>query len=226
MLRGLRKKCPSACGNILGSGRKLTLVGLRAGVCRCTSCSRPLVWPVTVDIPANARVAADGLTVLAPQAVRGLGVDESIRVHNGSDVEVELVHHGGDGGVRPVLGQQRVRDVLCRLGGDPLASMDVSVENNGGLGTLASAAPDVDARKCTAAHRCANGVDLRVGREAGLEVVQEGQMRCIGVVGGEPNYVLITSSGSQSDASWNVKTRQAGSRQRTMTKLTMTRQEL
>lgn len=99
LLLGLREIFSSAWAIISKLGQNLTFVGLGARVCRCTSRSRPLVWPVTVDIPANARVAADCLTVLAPQAVRGLGVDESVWVDDRGDVEVELVHHGGDGGV-------------------------------------------------------------------------------------------------------------------------------
>lgn len=77
----------------------LTLVGLRARVCRCATSSGPLVRPVTVDVTTDAGVTADGLTVLAPQSVRGLGVDEAVRVHDGRDVEVELVHNGLDGGI-------------------------------------------------------------------------------------------------------------------------------
>lgn len=164
----------------------LTLVGLRARVCRCTARSRPLVRPITVDITTDAGVTADGLTILAPQAVRGLGVDEAVRVHDGRDIEVELVHHGLDGGIRRVLRQQRVRDVLGGLGRDPLAGVDVSVEYNGGLGALAATAPDVDTGKSSASHRCSDGVDLRVGWEAGLEVAQEGQVLRIWVVCGEP----------------------------------------
>lgn len=164
----------------------LTLVGLRARVCRCATSGRPLVRPVPVDITTDARVTADSLAILAPQAVRGLGVDEAVRIHDGRDVEVELVHHGLDGGIRRVLRQQRVRDVLCRLRRDPLTGVDVSVENNGGLGALAATTPNVDAGKSTAAHRCSDGVDLRVGWEAGLEVVQEGQVLRIWVVCSEP----------------------------------------
>lgn len=164
----------------------LTLVGLRARVCRCATSSRPLVRPVTVDVTTDTRVAANSLTILAPQAIRGLGVDETIRVHDGRDIEVELVHHGLDGGIRRVLRQQRVRDVLGGLGRDPLAGVDISVEHNGGLGALAATAPDVDAGKSPAAHRCSDGVDLGVGWEAGLEVVQEGQVLRIWVVCSEP----------------------------------------
>lgn len=77
----------------------LTLVGLRARICRCATSSRPLVRPITVDVTTDTRVTADSLAILAPQAVRGLGVDEAVRVHDGRDVEVELVHHGLDGGI-------------------------------------------------------------------------------------------------------------------------------
>lgn len=175
----------SLCDKTSGNAA-LTLVRLRARIRRSASCGRPLVGPVAVDVTADARVAADRLAVLAPKAVRSLGVDEAVRVHDGRDVEVELVDYGLDGGVGRVLRQQRVRDVLGGLGRDPLAGMDVPVEDDGGLGAFATAAPDVDAGEGTPADRRAGGVDLRVGWEAGLEVVQEGQVGCIGVVCSEP----------------------------------------
>lgn len=152
----------------------LTLVSLRARICGCTTGDRPLERPVSVDIATDARVAADSLAVLAPKAVRRLGVDEAIWIYHGCDVEVELVNHGGDGGGRPVLGQERVRNILCSLGSDPFACMDVSVEDDGGPGALATATPDVDASECSATHRRADGVDLRIRWEAGLKVIEEG----------------------------------------------------
>ena len=51
---------------------------------------------LTVDIPANARAAANSLAVLAPETVRGLGVDKSVWVDNWGDVKVKLVHEGLD----------------------------------------------------------------------------------------------------------------------------------
>lgn len=173
------------CKKCLGNS-DLTLVGLGARVRGCTTRCGPLVRPVAVDITTDTRITADSLTILAPQAVRGLRVDEAVRVHDGRDVEVKLVHHGLDGGIRRVLRQQRVRDVLGGLGRDPLAGVDVSVEHNGGLGALAATAPDMNAGKSPAAHRCSDGVDLGVGWEAGLKVVQEGQVLRIWVVCSEP----------------------------------------
>jgi hypothetical protein len=55
----------------------LSLVGLVARVSRGTTSELPLVRPITVDVTTNARVSRDGLTVLAPQTVGGLGVDKT-----------------------------------------------------------------------------------------------------------------------------------------------------
>lgn len=43
---------------------------------------------LTVDVTADARRSGSLLAVLAPHAVRRLGVCEAIWVHNGEDVEV------------------------------------------------------------------------------------------------------------------------------------------
>jgi hypothetical protein len=83
-------RCVSGC---------LALVCLRAGVGASTASELPLVRPVAVDVSANAAVSADGLTVLAPKTIRCLGVDESVWVHNGHDVEIELVDDGLDVGI-------------------------------------------------------------------------------------------------------------------------------
>ena len=84
-----------------------TLVCLRARVCGSSACYFPLVWPVackgcqrlqsrfvarlTVDITTNTCVTTDGLSVLAPKTIGRLGIDKTVRVHNGCDVEVELI---------------------------------------------------------------------------------------------------------------------------------------
>jgi len=127
-----------------------------------------------------------GLAVLAPQAVGGLGVDEAVGVHKGDDVEVVLVEDGLDRRVGAVVHEQLVREVLDDLGRDPLASVHAAVEVDGGLGSLAAAAPEVDAEEVAPLHRLADVEDLRVGREGGLEVVEEGDVVGVGVVRVEP----------------------------------------
>lgn len=67
---------------------RLSLVGLRARVCGSATGSRPLVWPVPVDVSSHTGVAADCLTVLAPETVCSLAVDKAIRVDNRGDIEV------------------------------------------------------------------------------------------------------------------------------------------
>jgi hypothetical protein len=51
---------------------------------------------LTVVITADTAVSAKGLSVLAPEAVGGLGVDEAIWVGDGCNVEVKLVDEGSD----------------------------------------------------------------------------------------------------------------------------------
>ena len=51
---------------------------------------------LTVDVTADTAIAADSLPVLAPETVGCLGVDETIWVGDGCDVEVELVDEGLD----------------------------------------------------------------------------------------------------------------------------------
>ena len=53
------------------------LEGLVTGVGGGTASKFPLVGPVAVDVTADTRVSGDGLTVLAPETVGGLGVDEA-----------------------------------------------------------------------------------------------------------------------------------------------------
>lgn len=108
------------------------LEGLVTGVGGGTASQFPLVRPVAVDVTANAGASRDGLTVLAPETVGGLSVDEAyhyelvtiqtrswvmltIRVDNGGDVKVVLVNNSLDSSVRSVLGQQLVGQVLGSL---------------------------------------------------------------------------------------------------------------
>lgn len=56
---------------------RLALVRLRTRVCRCPTADFPLVWPIAVVIATDARVSADALTVLPPQPVGCLRIDES-----------------------------------------------------------------------------------------------------------------------------------------------------
>lgn len=55
----------------------LSLVGLVTWVGRSTTSKLPLVRPVAVDVTTNAGVSRDSLSVLAPETVGGLGVDET-----------------------------------------------------------------------------------------------------------------------------------------------------
>lgn len=64
----------SILGGVASSG---ALVVLCAGVSRSAAGDGPLVRPIAVNITANARVAAVGLTVLAPKAVISLGEYEA-----------------------------------------------------------------------------------------------------------------------------------------------------
>lgn len=55
----------------------LSLVGLVTRVSGGTTSELPLVRPVTVDVTANTGVSRDSLSVLAPETVGSLGVDET-----------------------------------------------------------------------------------------------------------------------------------------------------
>lgn len=56
-----------------------SLVGLVTRVGGSTTGELPLIGPVAVDVSANARVSGNSLTVLAPETVGGLGVNETCR---------------------------------------------------------------------------------------------------------------------------------------------------
>lgn len=122
----------------------LSFVCFCAGVGGGAARDFPFVGPVAVDVAADAGVAADGLTVLAPQTVRRLGVDEAVGVDDRGDVEVELVDERLDGGVRGVLCEQLPCEVLGGHGGDPFSGVYVAVDNDGWFGALSAAAPDMD----------------------------------------------------------------------------------
>jgi hypothetical protein len=74
-------------GDLLGEGNEASdlgrvtcgqaLVGLIARVRRCAATDAPLVRPIAVVVSSNAGVAGSGLTVLAPESVGRLSVDES-----------------------------------------------------------------------------------------------------------------------------------------------------
>jgi hypothetical protein len=53
------------------------LEGLVTRVGGGTAGEFPLVGPVAVDVAADTRASGEGLTVLAPETVGGLGVDEA-----------------------------------------------------------------------------------------------------------------------------------------------------
>lgn len=98
--------------------------------------------------------------------------------------------------------------MLCYHGADPLASVDCAVEDDGRLGTLASAAPDVDTRQSTTLDGSSNSDNLRLARESSLKVSKELKVVGIAVVGGEPrlarNFEKIeVSYGRQTENSDN-----------------------
>jgi len=119
-------------GAVLGRiTRCNTLVCLGARVGGCSASHFPLVRPVTIDISADTAVATDGLTVLAPQAIGGLGVYETIWVHDRSDVEIELVDDGLDACIGGRLGEKLPGEVFSGHTGDPLPGVHISVDDNG-----------------------------------------------------------------------------------------------
>jgi hypothetical protein len=69
-----------------------SLEGLVTRVGGSTTGELPLVGPVAVDVSANARVSGNSLTVLAPETVGGLGVNETCR--NWLEGETRLI--GGE----------------------------------------------------------------------------------------------------------------------------------
>jgi hypothetical protein len=70
--------------------------------------------------------------------------------------------------------------------GDPLASVDSSVEDNSRLGSLASTSPDVDTSQSPTLERVSKSKDLRAAGVRSLQVGEELEMISVGVVGGEP----------------------------------------
>jgi len=172
-------RCISGC---------LALVSFRARVGASSAGKLPLVRPVAIDVSANAAVSADGLAVLAPETIRCLGVDKTIWVDNGHDVEIKLVDNSLDVGIRSVLGEQLPGEVLCCHGGDPFACVDGTVDEHCRLRSLAPRSPDVDASNDASLNRGAGGDDLRVASEAALEIAQERQVVRVWVVCCEPAF--------------------------------------
>lgn len=70
----------------------LALVRLVTRIGRGAATCGPLVGPIAVDVSTNAAVAADGLAILPPETVGCLGVDKTIGIDDGRDVEVEFVY--------------------------------------------------------------------------------------------------------------------------------------
>jgi hypothetical protein len=62
------------------------------------------------------------------------------------------------------------------------------VEDNGGLRALATATPDVNTSKSAALERVAKSHNLRLAREARLQVLQELEVISVAVIGGEPRF--------------------------------------
>lgn len=105
----------------------------------------------------------------------------TIGVANGRDVDVKLVEHGLDVGVGVVLAEELVDDVLCRHGGDPLAGVDVGLEDNSRLGARLGAV-DVDALDLATLDGLADGEEVRVGAVLGLDGLEPADVVVILVV--------------------------------------------
>jgi len=72
------------------------------------------------------------------------------------------------------------------LGGDPLASVDITVEVDGRLGSLATTSPEVNTKDVATLRRVSDTEDLGVGGERALQVVKEGDVICVCVVRVKP----------------------------------------
>lgn len=131
----------------------LALISLGAGVGTSTVCKLPLKGPVAVNVSSDTATAANGLAVLAPEAVICLGVDKAIGVDDGHDVEVELVDDGLDARVRGVFGEQLPGHVLGAHGCNPLTGVNCSVDEHCRLRPLATRAPDMDTSEDAALDR-------------------------------------------------------------------------
>jgi hypothetical protein len=91
----------------------------------------------------------------------------------------------------------RMNDV-CKHGrtyhrSNPLASVNISVPNNGRLSSRAAGTEDVDALDGTTSNRCSTGDELGVVGEGGDKIGEELQMVSIRVVCVEPSIVGETS---------------------------------
>ena len=62
------------------------------------------------------------------------------------------------------------------------------MDQDGGLGTLAARAPDVNASKSTTLNGSTSRDDLRLRGESALKVAQEGQVISICMVRSEPGF--------------------------------------
>jgi hypothetical protein len=165
-------------------GRSLEVLGTR--VRRGASGHVPHERPVAVDVVAEAGAASGRLAVLAPQALRGLGVAEAVRVDDGDDVEVVLVDQRLDGRVGGIVGQKVPSKVLGHHGRDPFAGVHGAVQDDGGLLALACRAPEVDASDVAALQGGADTEDLGVGGVGFLQVGEESQVVGVGVVAVKP----------------------------------------
>lgn len=62
------------------------------------------------------------------------------------------------------------------------------MEDNGGLGALTTATPNVNTSESTTLERVAKSHNLRLAREARLQVLEEGEVISVAVIGGEPRF--------------------------------------
>lgn len=105
----------------------------------------------------------------------------TIDIHNREDVKVIFVEKGLCCSVGAC--EQSITKVLDNHGGNPFSGMNGSVQDNGRIDAgLASTSPEVNASNGIAVQGGARGDNLRSVGELRMQVVEELQVVCIGMV--------------------------------------------
>jgi len=92
------------------------------------------------------------------------------------------------GGVSTRMQGLTESDILRGHGCNPLSCVNVAVNDDGRLGALAAATPDVDTSQGTTLNRGADCHNLRLTGVTSLEIPEELDVVGIGVVCGEPAF--------------------------------------
>lgn len=134
------------------------------------------MWPIAVEIdsPACVRLVCARkrrLTILAPQAILRLSVDETIRVDKGDEIEVVVIKEGAYQLVFTIPIDQLVSQVLDSHGRNPLASVRRTVPKDGLIFAFAILAPEVNSFLWATFKRFARDEYLRARKSIG-EIVQ------------------------------------------------------